>query len=197
MNHLAHCLLSFGDADTLIGNFMGDFVKGNQWKQYPAGIQRGIQVHRAIDAFTDQHALVEQSVRRLRPYAGRWSPPLVDILYDHLLALHWPEHRAGHFDAFAGWVYGQLSEAQSRLPPVLQARVPLMVQGRFLHGYQHREGVDWVLDRFQRRLPAGQVDVERLSGFFFDHLEVFGEDFQVFFPDLWVEAERVWQAAQG
>ena len=53
MNHLAHCFLSFGDEDILLGNFLGDFVKGHDWEKYPRGIQRGILLHRAIDSFTD------------------------------------------------------------------------------------------------------------------------------------------------
>ncbi|HMX40757.1 MAG TPA: ACP phosphodiesterase [Saprospiraceae bacterium] len=191
MNHLAHCLLSFGDAETLIGNFIGDHVKGRRWQLYPPGIQRGILLHRAIDAFTDQHPMVEQSVRRVRPFAGRWSPPVVDILYDHLLAGHWAEHATQPFDLFAQEVYTQLLHGAAHLPPVLQERLPRMVEGRFLHGYRSREGLDWVLGRFSQRLPAG-LDVAALSDFFFQNLGAFEADFAAFFPDLWEEARRVW-----
>lgn len=191
MNHLAHCLLSFGDADTLIGNFIGDYVKGRGWQAYPPGIQRGIRLHRAIDAFTDRHPMVEQSVHRVRPFAGRWSPPVVDVLYDHLLALHWAEYVPQPFDLFAEEVYTQLTQGAEYLPPILQERLPYMVEGRFLHGYCSREGLDWVLARFSQRLPAG-LDIDGLSGFFFDHLAAFEADFTAFFPHLWREAHRVW-----
>ena len=101
MNHLAHCFLSFGDEDLLLGNFIGDFVKGRDWENYPRPVQRGILLHRAIDSYTDNHALTDRSVARIRTLARRYAPPFVDILYDHLLAIHWEKHSPEAFQAFA------------------------------------------------------------------------------------------------
>lgn len=190
MNHLAHCFLSFGDEDVLVGNFIGDFVKGSQWKAYPEGVQRGILLHRAIDSFTDSHPMTDRSVERLRPFAGRWSPPFVDILYDHLLARSWERHAGEPFEVFAEKTYRRLEKRATDMPSVLQERLPKMVTGRFLHGYQLREGVEWVLNSFQRRLPPGYVDTSALGRFFFDEVEAFAEDFEAFFPDLLAEARR-------
>jgi acyl carrier protein phosphodiesterase len=189
MNHLAHCFLSFDDEDVLVGNFIGDFVKGSQWKAYPEAVQRGILLHRAIDSFTDRHPMTDRSVERLRPFAGRWSPPFVDILYDHLLARSWSRHAGEPFEVFAEKTYRSLEKHAADMPPVLQERVPKMVAGRFLHGYQLRGGVEWVLGSFRRRLP-NDVDVVALGKFFFDEVEAFAEDFDAFFPDLVEEAKR-------
>jgi acyl carrier protein phosphodiesterase len=183
MNHLAHCFLSFGDEDVLLGNFIGDFIKGREWQQYPQAVQRGILLHRTIDSFTDNHAATDQSVRRIRSLAGRYAPPLVDILYDHLLAIHWEQYSETSFDDFAEKTYRQLAARASEMPPVLAERLPLMLKGRFLHGYTHREGLDWVLDRFSMRI-AGKFDPEALSNAFFADLDGFSADFKVFFPDL-------------
>jgi len=190
MNHLAHCFLSFDDEDVLVGNFIGDFVKGSQWKAYPEAVQRGILLHRAIDSFTDRHPMTDRSVERLRPFAGRWSPPFVDILYDHLLTRSWARHAGEPFEVFAEKTYRSLEKRAADMPPVLHERVPKMVAGQFLHGYQQREGVEWVLDRFRRRLPT-DVDAAALGRFFFDELEAFAEDFDAFFPDLVEETKRV------
>ncbi|MBP6827851.1 MAG: hypothetical protein KA165_14915 [Saprospiraceae bacterium] len=100
MNHLAHCFLSFNDEDLLLGNFIGDFVKGNDWKKYPEKVQQGILLHRTIDSYTDNHPMTDRSVTRVRPYAGRYSPPFTDILYDHLLAIHWEKYMDEAFDVF-------------------------------------------------------------------------------------------------
>ncbi len=189
MNHLAHCFLSFGDEDLLLGNFIGDFVKGHDWQQYPEPVQRGILLHRSIDTFTDNHPLTDRSVARIRAYAGRYAPPFVDILYDHLLALHWEKHTAEPFQTFAGNTYIQLENRAIEMPLILQERLPKMLAGQFLHGYTHREGLEWVLQRFSTRL-SGQFDTTALGDTFFKEIEAFSEDFNGFFPDLVAHAKQ-------
>ena len=191
MNQLAHCFLSLDDVEVIVGNFMGDFVKGHTWQQYPVGIQRGILLHRAIDSFTDNHPVTALSVQRIRPFAGRYSPPFVDILYDHLLAVHWEKYTQETFETFADRMYTALESRADDMPEVLRARLPRMLTGRFLHGYTHRAGLEWVLEKFSLRL-AGNFDSRGLSRCFFDEIEAFSEDFNVFFPDLvaMVHAQR-------
>ena len=183
MNHLAHCFLSFNDEDLLLGNFIGDFVKGNDWQKYPEKVQKGILLHRTIDSYTDNHPMTDRSVARIRPYAGRYAPPFTDILYDHLLALHWEKYTDTTFDVFAEKTYRQLEKRGAEMPLILQERLPKMLAGQFLHGYTLREGVEWVLERFSKRL-AGNFAAGALSNFFFEELEAFSEDFNAFFPDL-------------
>ena len=187
MNHLAHCLLSFGDEDILLGNFLGDFVKGHDWEKYPRGVQRGILLHRAIDSFTDNHPLTDRSVVRIRALARRYAPPFVDILYDHLLAIHWEKHTQESFEAFAAKTYIQLENRAAEMPLILQERLPKMLAGKFLHGYTQREGLDWVLQRFTLRL-TGQFDPQAISDAFFEEIDGFSEDFNGFFPDLLAHA---------
>jgi acyl carrier protein phosphodiesterase len=183
MNHLAHCFLSFNDEDLLLGNFIGDFVKGNDWQKYPEKVQQGILLHRTIDSYTDNHPMTDRSVSRIRPYAGRYSPPFTDILYDHMLAIHWEKYCQESFDTFAERTYRQLEKRAAEMPAVLQERLPKMIAGQFLHGYTRREGLEWVLDRFSLRL-AGNFDAQGLSRFFFEEIDAFSVDFNAFFPDL-------------
>lgn len=183
MNHLAHCFLSFGDEDLLLGNFIGDFVKGHDWQAYPPAVQQGILLHRTIDSYTDNHAMTDRSVARIRPYAGRYSPPFTDILYDYLLALNWDKYTDEPFEDFAAKTYRQLENRRSEMPLILQERLPKMTAGKFLHGYTRRDGLEWVLDRFSLRL-AGNFDAKALGNFFFEEIEAFSEDFNAFFPDL-------------
>ena len=49
MNVLAHIYLS-GDSDKIIiGNYIGDYVKGKDYLNYPDPIRKGIILHRHID----------------------------------------------------------------------------------------------------------------------------------------------------
>ncbi len=183
MNHLAHCFLSFGDEDLLLGNFIGDFVKGHDWENYPKLVQRGILLHRAIDSFTDNHPLASRSASRIRPHAGRYSRPFVDILYDHLLAIHWEKYSEVPFQAFAAKTYAQLENRAFEMPSTLQERLPKMIAGQFLHGYTQREGLEWVLHRFSQRI-AGPFEPQSIADAFFQAIEGFSEDFNGFFPEL-------------
>ena len=84
MNYLAHIFLSGNDRCIQIGNFIGDGVKGDGYKQYPRKFQQGILLHREIDAFSDRHPLVREAVG-----IGRSSPQTVqpEVLYRHSLEL--------------------------------------------------------------------------------------------------------------
>ena len=55
MNYLAHIFLSGSNRKVQLGNFVGDAVKGSSYKNYPPDIAKGIQLHRAIDDYTDRH----------------------------------------------------------------------------------------------------------------------------------------------
>ncbi len=86
MNLLAHSFLSFGDESILIGNMLGDFVKGKQYLNFPEPIQKGILLHRKIDQFTDEHPLTREAKQFFRPDFGLYAGVFVDPAYDHFLA---------------------------------------------------------------------------------------------------------------
>jgi len=73
---------------------ISDFVKGKQKLDYPLAIQQGITLHRAIDSFTDSHAVTRQAKSFFKEAYGLYAGPLVDVVYDHFLAndpLRFPE----------------------------------------------------------------------------------------------------------
>ena len=87
MNYLAHAYLSFNDPFVLTGNMISDFVKGKKKFEYPLSIQKGIALHRAIDEFTDFHPVISKAKDLFREDYRLYSAPLVDIVFDHFLAV--------------------------------------------------------------------------------------------------------------
>ena len=79
MNFLAHAHLSFNHPQILVGNLISDFVKGKKQYEYTAAIHKGIQLHRAIDNFTDTHEATQKIKFFFRPqyrlysFAKKWS----------------------------------------------------------------------------------------------------------------------------
>lgn len=197
MNHVAHCLLSYPDEGLLIGNFIGDFVKGSTWKAYPERIQKGILLHRFIDAYTEEHPALRASVQRIRPYAGRFAAPVADILYDHLLSVLWEtESITPAFEHFAHWTYTSLDAYRAFMPERLQQRWPDMLAGRFLHLYRSRAGIAWTLERFAQRLSL-PLDWQGLLRDWAENEAAFAADFRAFFPDLQQSVAKWYQKHVG
>ena len=86
MNYLAHAYLSFNHEEILVGNMISDFVKGKKKFDYSSGIQKGIALHRAIDAFTDTHKATHAAKQCFRPAVGLYAGAFLDVVYDHFLA---------------------------------------------------------------------------------------------------------------
>src|SRR5882724_8485281 len=86
MNFLAHAHLSFNEPGILVGNMISDFVKGKKQFEYPAAMQEGIQLHRAIDNFTDTHEVTQQVKLFFRPQYRLYAGAFTDVVYDHFLA---------------------------------------------------------------------------------------------------------------
>ncbi len=116
MNYLAHILLSGSDGGVRVGNFIGDAVKGNAYKDYPQAICRGVKLHRTIDAYTDSHPAIREAVRTLSPHFGRYSGVVLDIYFDHLLASRFGEFSDVPLRRFTRRFYLDLALRRHRLP---------------------------------------------------------------------------------
>src|SRR5690349_13209301 len=107
MNYLAHCYFADDSAESLIGNLAPDFLRARGLDikleryvpQHPA-IRAGMERHRRIDIFTDEHACFRRSCERLGGRFPHLSPIIVDIAYDHFLARSWSEFHAQPLGAF-------------------------------------------------------------------------------------------------
>lgn len=183
LNHVAHCFLSFGQEAVLVGNFIGDFVKGNDWQNYPQPIQSGLLLHRHIDAYTDNHIAINQMVQLIRPFARRYSPPIVDVLCDFLLIHNFPFYSSITFNDFAQNTYRVLEKYRPEMPLPIRDWVPKMLDDQFLHRYSQAERMEKVMIHFGKRLPA-EIDMPAIWAYFLTNLDVFSASFNVFFPEI-------------
>jgi acyl carrier protein phosphodiesterase len=155
MNYLAHLVLSGDDADLMLGNFIGDAVKGSPESQYPDAIARGIRLHRWIDSTADGHMLAQEARAALRPALGRFSGVGVDLLYDHFLARNFEKATHGMaLDAFATEVHAELKTRQEDMPLRSQRFFQAMVEHDWLVGYASRAGMLAVCRAMDSRLEA-------------------------------------------
>ena len=184
MNFLAHLYLSGDDPDIMTGNFIGDFVKGRDLaSQFGSRIALGIELHRAIDVFTDHHSVVKQSKTRLWPKYRHYSAVIVDIYYDHFLAAQWIQHSREPLDQYAHHAYKIILDQRAILPERVNQMLTYMVKGNWLLNYAKIEGIERALTgmarraTFESKMQGATIDLRQ-------YYEVFKSEFNSFFPDL-------------
>lgn len=196
VNYLAHAYLSFDLPDIVIGNLISDFVKGKRKLDYPPAIRAGIDLHRAIDTFTDGHPATNNAKYWFRADYGLYSGPLVDIVFDHFLAndpLIFPT--AADLKGFAGRTYDQLA-SHARLFPERFARLfPYMRDQDWFSGYRTKQGIYASFGGLARR-ASYMPDPGQACRLFEDHYEALEECYRVFFPELKDFALKTLQALQ-
>jgi acyl carrier protein phosphodiesterase len=184
MNFLAHLYLSGDDPEIMVGNFIGDFVRGrNVHEQFQQNIALGIELHREIDEFTDSHRVVLESKKRLRPKYRHYAPVIVDMYYDHFLAAHWQNHHAQSLPDFAEHAYSQLKKYEPILPERVLQMMPHMVKGNWLVSYAQLEGIHRALTGMSRRTPFDSKMDEAVFDLEKSYKE-FESEFLLFFPAL-------------
>ena len=189
MNFLAHLFLSGSPAlatyaDVLLGNFIADSVPGRQLENYPPAVQAGIRLHRAIDAYTDQHPVVRRSTQRLRQAGyGKYAGVISDMFLDHFLARSFSEFSPEILAVFTQRVYALLTARQAEMPPRVQHFLPHLTQHNWLLHYAEPEGIARALGGLSRRATAGsgmETAVKELQA----NYAAYEADFREFFPQL-------------
>ncbi|MBR9979779.1 MAG: DUF479 domain-containing protein [Desulfatitalea sp.] len=184
MNYLAHFYLADANGDSLIGQLLGDFVKGSPDRRYGAEIRAAIRFHRRMDTFTDHHPVVRTSRRRFSPQRRRFAGVMVDLCHDHFLARHWHRFSNEHLGAFTRRVYAELKRtAGIPLPERLGQVLSHMIANDWLGQYRHLERVGYALDRIAGRLTRGECfmgSVVEIKS----HYAMLENDFERFFPDM-------------
>jgi acyl carrier protein phosphodiesterase len=183
MNFLGHLFLSGERPLVVVGNFMADAVKGRDLSRFPEEVAAGIRLHRAIDSFTDTHPLFVTGRQRARIHAGRYAGVVMDLFYDHLLAVHWERWHPEQLAAFAQRMYALLHTHRDLLPERTRHMLPHMVHGDWLTSYATLSGLGGALAGMSRRAQEGGVmlGAERILA---ENLERYTLEFEEFLPQI-------------
>lgn len=183
MNFLAHLYLSQNNINIMIGNFIADHIKGNNYKEYSKEIQQGIFLHREIDTFTDAHKIVRKSKRRLHERYKHYDGVIIDIFYDYFLAKNWSNYSAIPLDVYTNSINIFFDKISDTLPIKSQQFIKYMIEYNILFNYQFEQGIEKVLNGMNHRTKGKSkmnLAIEDLR-----NLEPeFEKDFTIFFKDL-------------
>ena len=189
MNHLAHLFLSQSDVNLLVGNYIADHVKGKEIEKFSAEVQRGIQMHRSIDDFTDHHPIVQKSKERLYPKYHKYAAVIVDMFYDYILAKNWSDYSPIKLNLFSSSAYVMLKTQYDTFPDSAKRMYDHMSANDWLTNYGTIEGITWALSglayraKFDSKMEDSVKDLEK-------DLDLYQEEFETFFPQLIVHANE-------
>ncbi|WP_263142458.1 ACP phosphodiesterase [Pseudomonas sp. RIT-PI-AD] len=182
MNYLAHLHLGGPAPEQLLGSLYGDFVKGPLGGRYSPRIEAAIRLHRRIDVFTDAHPLTARARARFPEERRRTSGILLDLFFDHCLALHWGDYAEEPLERFTSRVYGVLT-TEPALPERLVGVAPYMAAQDWLGSYRDFRVFERIIAGMSGRLSRPHL----LQGAYAELDELYGvlsEDFRAFYPQL-------------
>lgn len=181
MNLLAHLHLGERLSPTeSAGNLTADFCR----EMGSLAFRRGVQFHRAIDAFTDRHATVAEARAIFSGEQRRFGGVLSDLAFDFCLSRTWSEW-AGPTDRyeFIDARLADILEATDDIPSASLMVLRRMAAERWLHHYEDPEGIRASIARLAARRPIASkmIGAELVIDRRYDE---FVSVFRAFYPQL-------------
>ena len=183
MNYLAHAYLSFNDPEILVGNMISDFIKGRAKLSFSGKILTGINLHRSIDGFTDDHPATRKAMEFFRPAYRLYSGPIMDILYDHFLATDESIFPEPVLKSFTQTTYQRLQDQSAHLPNRFLTVFAWMQMEDWLYHYRTKEGIRKTLAGLVRR-ASFLSESQTAYNLFNEHYVALRACYEEFFPDV-------------
>ena len=188
MNHLAHLYLSSDKEEEMVGQFIADAVKGNDFNLYRPDIRQGILLHRWVDSFTDTHDLVKELRAEYRPKLGLYSGVLIDLVFDYFLAKDFQIHSGIKLEEFQQFTFSVLNKHEDHFPEKMKKYFFHMKDKEFMMKYAHPVEMADIVRQMGKRIPRGE-SLLAAGDFFEDYVEMASAYFPTFFEELKREFE--------
>lgn len=184
MNYLAHIHLAHKTNTSMLGNFLGDFVKGSDLSALSDEHQLGVRLHRKIDSYTDNHPDV-QELRRLFPKSiRRVSGIVIDIYFDHLLCANWQQFTHDELDKLLQNFYVEVEQHPHTQSERFQQVRQGLLKHKWLSNYQYSESCERSFLQIENRLNKRIVFAKEAMQFIDDKQNELSHRFLNFYPQL-------------
>lgn len=154
MNYLAHLTFCPQDPEIISGVFLGDVVKGNKWKDFPAKVAQGILIHRAMDHYTDTYPHFAALKKVLSPYFGHWRGVAIDLYIDHILAKNFAQFRDAPLLEHTLAIFKTVGKGQELYPEKLNYMLGYMEKDNWLLNYKSQAGISMAFNGLHQRIKA-------------------------------------------
>lgn len=162
---------------------ISDFVKGRKKFDLPPNIQKGIELHRFIDAWTDQHSVTHDLKGIFKPVYGLYSAAIMDVIYDHFLATDLDHFTTDSLNSFSNQTYTQLENFNDHFPEKFARMFPYMREQNWLYHYHSFFGVQKSLGGLKKR-ALYMNDIQPAYQLFEQEYKTIKAGYATFFPEL-------------
>ncbi|MCR4560352.1 MAG: acyl carrier protein phosphodiesterase [Bacteroidales bacterium] len=179
---MAHIYLSGDNPLIQLGNFAGDWIKGNitsSEKKYPADMVLGIKMHRFIDSFTDSDSTVQKSVSRLKTDFGLYASIVNDVVYDYFLAKNWEKYSTESLEEYSSRFYANCLKYFDILPPEVKLIIPHLILSGRLESYKTLHGLQAALKTMSEKTSLPDL-AEKAVKIVKDNTNAYQEEFSEF-----------------
>lgn len=184
MNFLAHLCLASGDDDLMLGGLFGDFVRGRRaLKLYPEPVRQGIILHRYIDQRTDRSPVFRKLRTRFPREFRRYSGIIIDLAFDHELAINWWRYMPGSLEKFDMETRDLLRDNAELVPEKLTTFMRYADRHGLFAAYREEDVILYALAGIGTRLTRSNP-LHRASEIWPDLAPEFKLAFREFFPAI-------------
>ena len=169
---------------SLVGNFLGDFVKGSDLSHLSTEIRQGVWLHRRIDSYTDQHSTIVDLRQHFPKSLRRFSGITLDVYFDHLLCKHWKSFSSQSITTILDKFYQQLEQTHlSESQRFNEVKIRLL-EYQWLASYSDRESVEGTLMSIEKRFSRPIKFSDQAAAFLSDNHRLIEDRFLTFYPQL-------------
>jgi acyl carrier protein phosphodiesterase len=184
MNFLAHLCLANGEPGLMLGGLFGDFVRGRRvLKTFPEPVRQGIVLHRYVDRWTDHSSVVKKLRRQFPREFRRYAGIIIDLAFDHELAVNWWRYMPGSLERFDLEVRDLLRDNADLVPEKLTGFMRYADRHGLFTAYREEDVTLYALAGVGTRLSRPNP-LHRVSEIWPQLAPEFKLSFRQFFPQI-------------
>lgn len=184
MNFLAHLCLANGNDGLMLGGLFGDFVRGRRaLRAFPEPVRQGIVLHRYIDKCTDRSPVFKNLRTRFPREFRRYSGIIIDLAFDHELAINWWRYMPGSLERFDLEIRDLLRDNADIVPEKLAVFMRYADRHGLFTTYREKDVILYALAGIGTRLTRANP-LHRAAEIWPDLESEFKLAFREFFPAI-------------
>ncbi len=184
MNYVGHIQLAQHSSTSKLGNFLGDFVKGSDLSSFSAQIQQGIELHRAIDSFTDNHPVTVNLRQRFPSEVRRMAGVIIDVYFDHLLCKHWQNYSSESQNKVLDGFYTELESTKLSVSTRFKRVKQGLIEYRWLAEYIEVDAVIRAYRSIEQRINSKITFADRAADLIIKRETELQSAFAQLYPEL-------------
>lgn len=184
MNYVGHIQLAQHSSTSKLGNFLGDFVKGSDLSSFSAQIQQGIELHRAIDSFADNHPVTVNLRQRFPSEVRRMAGVIIDVYFDHLLCKHWQNYSSESQNKVLDGFYTELESTKLSVSTRFKRVKQGLIEYRWLAEYIEVDAVIRAYRSIEQRINSKITFADRAADLIIKRETELQSAFAQLYPEL-------------